>query len=123
MIIGIGDCALDGVPEMLFQRVTKKFEIWSARVASPVSFLLDANDIRRAPVARKKILPILCLKEVPECLHPADDQHEVVLAAQREHGIDQIVPRALPAQLNLQAIREERKKVERSLIERCVNQG
>ena len=29
------------------------------------------------------------------------DQHEIVLAAEREHGIDQIVPRALLAELDL----------------------
>src|ERR1051326_853257 len=107
MMIYIDGRALDGVPEMLFKRVTKKFRTWHARVASLVSFLLDANNIRRAPVTREKILAILCLKEAPERLDPPHAQHEVVLAAERKHRIDQIVARALLAQLDLETIREE----------------
>src|SRR6266566_962638 len=114
MMIGIGDCALDGVPEMLFQRVTKKFEIWRARVASPVPLLLDADDAGRACVAGEQIPAVVGFQEAAQRLHPTDDQHEVVLIAEREHGIDQIMPRTLPTQLNFQALREKVHKFRRN---------
>src|SRR5664280_1563211 len=41
----------------------------------------------------------------------ADDQQQIILAFEREHGAHQIVPRAVLAQLHLQAVGEKRQQV------------
>ena len=52
------------------------------------------------------MLAVLGVEEVPKRLDAADD-HEQVVAAERKHGIDQIVPRALVAQMHLEPVGEE----------------
>ena len=58
-------------------------------------------------VAGEQVLAVVGVEEFAQRLDPADDQHEIVLAFKREHGIDKIVPRALLAQLHFQAVGEE----------------
>ena len=58
-------------------------------------------------VAGEQVLAVLGVEEFAERLDPADDEQEIVLAFEREHGIDEIVARALLAQLDLQAVGEE----------------
>ena len=62
---------------------------------------------RLVPVRR--LLAVLGIEELPERLDPAHDHQEIV-AAKREHGIDQIVPRALVAEMHLQPVGEEGKQ-------------
>ncbi len=61
----------------------------------------------RALGAREQVLAVVGVEEFAERLDAADDQQEIVLAAKREHGIDEVVTRALIAELDLQAIGEE----------------
>src|SRR5690606_25827168 len=57
--------------------------------------LLFAQDIRRSPVSGEEVLAVLAVQELAERRHPADDKEKVILIAEREHGVDQIVPGAL----------------------------
>ena len=54
-----------------------------------------------------------------ERLDPAHDHQEIVLAGQREHGVDQIMPRALVAQVDFEAVGEEGQKVDGARIALC----
>ena len=60
---------------------------------------------RLVPVSRLRA--VLGVEEFPERLDPRDD-HQQVVAAECEHGIDQIVPRALIAQMHLEPVGKER---------------
>ena len=82
-----------------------------AGVGGVVLLLLDAQDVGRALGAGEEILAVVGVEEFAERLDAADDQHEVVLAGQREHGVDEIVARALLAQLDLQAVGEEGEQI------------
>ena len=44
------------------------------------------------------------------------DDHQEIVAAEREHGIDQIVPCALIAEIDLQTVGEESEKIPRDLV-------
>ena len=69
------------------------------------------EDVRGALGAGEQVLAVVGVEEFAERLDAADDQHEIVLARQREHGIDEIVPRALLAELDLEAVGEEGEQV------------
>ena len=60
---------------------------------------------RLTPVSR--LAPSSVLQELAQRLDALDDQRQVVLAAEREHRIDQIVPRTLVAQMHLEPVGEE----------------
>ncbi len=64
---------------------------------------------RLVPVSR--LAPSSVSRNLPERLDAPDDHQEVV-AAEREHGIDQIVPRALLAEMHLEPVGEEGEKIE-----------
>jgi hypothetical protein len=53
------------------------------------------------------VFSVLTVEEFSQCLDPADDQEEIILALEREHRIDEIVARTLLAQLYLEAVGEE----------------
>ena len=72
-----------------------------------VLLLLDGEDVRRALGAGEQVLAVVGVEEFSERLDAADDHQEIVLASEREHGIDQIMPRALLAELNFQTVGEE----------------
>ena len=76
-----------------------------------VLLLLDAQDVGGALDAGEQVLAVVGVEEFAERLDAAHDHQQVVLAAEREHGVDQIVPRALLAQLDLQAVGEESEQV------------
>ena len=73
--------------------------------------LLDAKDVRRALGAGEQVLAVVGVEEFGERLDAADDHHQVVLAGKRKHRVDQIVPRALLAELDLQTVAEKRKEI------------
>ena len=64
---------------------------------------------RLTPVSRTA--PSSVLQELAQRLDALDDQRQVILAAEREHRIDQVVPRALLAQVHLEPVGEEGQKV------------
>ena len=69
--------------------------------------LFDFEDVQGALVAGEQVLAVVGREEALQRLDAADDEDEVVLAAEREYGVDQIVPHAFVAQCDLQAIGEE----------------
>ena len=69
------------------------------------------EDVAGALGAGEQVLAVIGVEEFAERLDAADDHQEIVLAAEREHGIDEIVPRALLAELDFQAVGEEGEKI------------
>ena len=65
------------------------------------------EDVGGALGAGQQVLAVVGVEEFAERLDPADDQNEVVLTRQCEHGIDEVVAGALLAELDLQAVGEE----------------
>ena len=45
-------------------------------------------------------MPSLGIEEFAERVDPADDEEEIVLAFEREHGVDEVVTGALLAKLD-----------------------
>src|SRR5262249_60553477 len=78
-----------------------------------VALLLDAQDVGGALRTGEQIPAIVAVEEFSQRLDPADDQDEVILVLQRKHRIDEIVTRALLAQLDLEAIGEEDEEIGR----------
>src|SRR5579863_9380805 len=72
-----------------------------------VLLLFDRKDIARALGAREQILAVVCIEEFSERLDAANYHQQIVLALEREHGIDEIMTRALLAKLDFQAVGEE----------------
>ncbi len=79
--------------------------------AFAVLLLLGAQDVGGAAIADEQVLAVVGVEEAPQRLDAAHDHQQVVLAGQREHRVDQIVPRALVAQVDLQAVGEEGEEV------------
>ena len=102
---------LDRLRQRLFLGLRVKAGIRRAGILAIVLFLLDADDVGRALVAGEQVLAVLGVEEFSQCLDAADDEQKIVLAFQREHRIDEIVPRALLAQLDFQAIGEKEQKI------------
>ena len=76
-------------------------------VVSYVVFLfLDAQDVDGPLGAGEQIGAVFGVEEFPERLDPLDDHQEIV-AAESEHGIDQVVPRALLSEMHLEPVSEE----------------
>ncbi len=84
-----------------------KLRVGRAGIFALVLFLLDANDVGRALIASEQVLAVFGIEEFSQCLDAADDEQEIVLTFQCEYRIDQIVPRALLAELDFEAIGEE----------------
>ena len=73
-----------------------------------VLLLLDGEDVLRALDAGQEVGAVVGLEELGQRLDALDDERQVVLAGQREDGVDQVVARALVAQVDLQPLGEER---------------
>ena len=68
-----------------------------------VPLFLDAEDVGGALVAGEQVFAVLGIEEFAERLDPANDEEQIVLAAEGEHGVDEVVARALIAKLDFQA--------------------
>ena len=62
------------------------------------------------------MIAVLGVEEFSQRLDAADDQQKIVLAFEREHRIDQIVPRALLAELDFETVGEEREEIQHERI-------
>ena len=80
--------------------------------ACAVLLFLGAQDVGGAAIAGEQVLAVVAVEESPERLDAADDHQQIVLAGQREHRVDEIVPRALVAQIDLEAVGEEGEEVD-----------
>ena len=109
----------EGVGEVLFGRQREEGRIMRAGESfRAVLFLLGAQDVGGAAIAGEQVLAVLGVEQLAQRLDPADDEKEVVLARQREYGVDEIVPRALVAQVDFQAVGEEGEEVGQILLAR-----
>ena len=97
--------------EFLFLGLLEQRGVRRAGVGLVVLLLLDAQDVRRALGAGQQVLAVVGVEEFAERLDAADDQEEIVLAFEREHGVDEIVPRALLAELDFEAVGEEGEEI------------
>src|SRR6185437_4321409 len=87
-----------------------QFRIWGILILLAVLLLLDAEDVGRALDAGEQVLTVVGVEEFAQRLDAADDQEQIVLAFESKDGVDEIVPRALLAQLDFQAVGEEGKQ-------------
>ena len=72
-----------------------------------ILLFLGPQDVGGAAIADEQVFAILGIEQAPERLDPAHDHQKIVLARQGEDGVDEIMPRALVAQIDFQAIGEE----------------
>jgi len=79
-----------------------------------VLLLLDRENIAGALGAGEQVLAVVGVEEFSERLDATDDHQEIVLAFEREHGVHEIVPRALVAELDFQAVGEEGEEITRN---------
>ena len=100
----------------LFFGLLVEFRIGRAGIFAAVLLLLDADDVGGALIAGEQVLAVLGVEEFPQRLDAADDEQKIVLAFQREHGVDEIVPRALLAELDFQAVGEETQQIVQVLV-------
>ena len=105
--VGLGLGGIDRLRQRFFLGLLVKLRIGRAGIFAHVLLLLDADDVGRALVAGEQIFAVLGVEEFSERLDAADDEKEIVLAFERKHGVDEIVPRTLLAELDFQAIGEE----------------
>ncbi len=70
------------------------------------------ENIAGALGASEQILAVIGIEKFAERLDPVNHHQKIVLTVQREYGIDEIVPRALLAELDFQTISEERETLE-----------
>ena len=107
--LGLGD--IDRLRQRLFLGQRVQLRIGRAGIFAIVPFLLDADDVGRALVTREQVIAVLGVEEFSQRLDAADNEQKIVLTFESEHRIDQIVPRALLAELDFQAVGEEREEV------------
>ena len=87
-----------------------QMQVNSLVIALTVLLLFRLQDIRRALVACEQIHTVLSGYESLECMDTGEQAHEIVLAAECEHGVDQVVTNACFALLDFQAVGKERLK-------------
>ena len=71
-------------------------------------------------IAGEQILAVLGVEEFSQRLDAADDEEKIVLAFEGKHRIDEIVPRALIAELDFETVGEER--IRSSLVQAMTTQ-
>ena len=98
---GLGLRGIERRAQRLFLRQSEQGRIVSGgERALAVLLLLGLENVGGAAIAGEQVLAVLGVEEFAERLDAADDEEEVVLAGQREHGVDQVVPRAAVAQVD-----------------------
>ena len=98
---------VDGLGERPFLVLAIERRIGPPDIVARVLLLLDADDVGGALVAGEQVLAVLGVEEFSQRLDAADDQQEVILAFERENGINKIVPSALFAELAFETVGEE----------------
>src|SRR4029079_18507411 len=102
---------VDGFGERLFLDSFEQVAVGRLVVAYAVLLLFDAQDVDGALSAGEQIGPVFRLEEFAQRFDALDDHQEVV-AAERAHSIDQIMPRSLILERQLGRIGEEVEKIE-----------
>src|ERR1017187_235535 len=99
------------VCERLFFGKLIKVSDRSTGVVRVVLLLFDAQDVGGALDPGEQVLAVVAIEEFPERRDAAHDHEQIVLAFECEHGIHKVMPRALLAQLHLEAVREEGEEI------------
>ncbi len=86
------------------RRAGSRIKSGMTRVGGPMLLL---EDIRRALVSRQQVGAVFGLHERLQRLHPREQANEIILAAERKHRIDEIVPDPCFALLDLEAVGNE----------------
>ncbi len=87
-------------------------EVVGASVGFLVLLLFDREDVGGALDACEKVCAVVGLEEGVKGFDALDDEREVVLTAERENGVDQVVTLALVFEKDFQAVGEEGEEVE-----------
>ena len=101
---GVGLHLVDGGGEGLLLLRLQQRGVDVADVAYLVLLLLDGEDVLRALDAGQQVGAVVGLQELGQRLDALDDERQVVLAGQREDGVDQVVTRALVLQVDFQPL-------------------
>jgi hypothetical protein len=105
------------------------YMLWSGAVLIPLLLLLGAQDVGGALGSGEQVLAVLAVEESRERLDAAHDHQQIVARrAGAERGVDQIVTRALVAEIDLQAVVQEGEEAARPLVNnrrkpRVTNEG
>src|SRR6185437_16692234 len=91
-------------------------------VSRIVLLLLDAQDVDGALGTGQEVRSVLGIEEAAERFDAPDDHQEVV-ATESEHGIDEIVPRTLLAEMHFEPVGEEGKEALRQIMNRRIKPG
>jgi len=91
--------------------LNEKLGVGQAIKGAVVLLLLDLENVGGALDASEKILAVITFKEFGERFHPANDHQQIILPAEREHGIDQVVTCTLVLEIDLEAVGEERSRI------------
>ena len=78
---------------------------------SAVLLFLGAQNVGRAAISVQQVLAVFGFEQASERLDPADNHQKIVLPRQSEHRVDEVVPRALFAEVDFQAVGEESEEV------------
>src|SRR6185437_2139888 len=79
-------------------------------VFAAVLLFLNADDVSGPLVASEQVLAVLGVEKLSQRLDALDNEKKIVLAFEREHGINEIVPCALLAKLDFEAFSQKRQK-------------
>ena len=101
----------DGSSERLFFIDLEQRGIRRTGEGTLVLLLLDGQNVGRALGAGQQVFAVVTVEELAERFNAAHDHQQIVLTFKSKHRVNQIVPRTLIAQLNLQAIREEGEQI------------
>ena len=82
-----------------------------AVIGAAILLFLDLQDVGGALDTGQQIPAIVGVEELRQRLDALDDHQQVVLIAEREDGVDQVMPRALVFQVDFEAVGEEGEQV------------
>ena len=110
-LAGIGFGGGDGAVQVALLALDEKLGVGQAVKGAVVLLLLDLENVGGALDAGEKILAVIAFEEFGKRFDAADDHQEIILPAKREHGIDQIMPRALILEIDFETIGEEGEEI------------
>ena len=102
---------LDSRSERRFFFFGQELQIVGSGVGCLVLLFLDREDVRRTLDAGEQVRAVVGFQERIERFDAADDQRQIILATEREHGVDQVVTFSLVAKENFEAVGEEGEEV------------
>ena len=77
-------------------------------VTLSISLFLNTHDVGSAFVSGEQVGPVVGFQERRQRIDPGEKAHQIVLATQRKHRLDQVMAHAVGAHLHLEPVGEER---------------